>query len=242
MDTRYTDGTYLADNPTWHAEDAPWKLSHVLRALQEAQVASFRTVCDVGCGSGALVKKWAVSRPDVSFTGYDISPQALALARQQAPANTRFLSGEDIPSGPYDIVLALDVLEHIPDNERWVAQVVQQAGRLVLHVPLEISLYTLLRPDWLKEEREKVGHVHFYTQRSFKQWLRRQQLQVLSWHYTNKYLECSPPLTHFHSKVGMCIRKFLHAVMPTSWAAWLVGGYSVMCVVTKTNGPANVII
>ena len=239
MDARYTDGTYLADNPTWHAEDAPWKLSHVLRALQDARIDLFTSVCDLGCGSGALVKTWAHMKPEISFTGYDVSPQALALCRQNAPKNTTFVTGNTLPVGPYQVVLALDVIEHIPDNESWLARAASAGDVLVLHVPLQLSFYTWLRPAWLQQERERVGHVHFYTVCSFKKSLKRQPLQILSWHYTNKYIECPQPLPHLHSKIGMCIRKVLHAVLPTAWVAWLVGGYSVMCVVKKTNGPAS---
>ncbi len=242
MDTRYTDGTYLADNPSWHTEDAPWKLSHVRRALKEAQIASFSTVCDLGCGSGALLKAWATAQPEVAFTGYEISPQALTLCRANAPQNTTFITGDKLPAGPYQVALALDVLEHIEDNGPWLEQAATCCETLVLHVPLELSFYTLLRPDWLREEREKVGHVHFYTVRSFKQLLKQHHLQILSWHYTNKYIECPPALKHFHSKVGMGIRKFLHAVLPTSWMAWLVGGYSVMCVLKKTNEPKTGVV
>lgn len=239
MDTRYTDGTYLTDNPTWHAEDAPWKLTHVLRALKNARVDTFSTVCDLGCGSGALVKQWARMRPDISFTGYEVSPQALTLCRENAPKNTTFVTGADLPVGPFQVALALDVIEHITDNEPWLARAAQVGEVLVLHVPLQLSFYTYLRPAWLKAEREKVGHVHFYTVRSFKKFIKRQKLQILSYHYTNKYLECPPPLTHFYSKVGMCIRKVLHAILPTAWVAWWVGGYSMMCVVKKISAPTN---
>ncbi len=57
MENRYTDGTYLAANPSWHGEDSAWKLAHVRRALKSAGVAEARlkTVCDVGCGAGEAV-------------------------------------------------------------------------------------------------------------------------------------------------------------------------------------------
>jgi len=33
METIYTDGTYLRNNPDWHVDDSPWKAKHVARML-----------------------------------------------------------------------------------------------------------------------------------------------------------------------------------------------------------------
>ena len=231
--SRYTDGTYLQDNPTWHAEDSAWKLSHVRRALARAKIAAPRTVCDLGCGSGELVKTWARSQPKIFFTGYDISPQALFLCQQNAPQNTVFVGGEKIPTGPFDIALALDVIEHIENEAAWLKNAAAVAQTLVLHIPLELSLYTRLRSSWLDEQRRVVGHVHFYTPRAVEQLLAQQNLRILAWHYTNKYVERPPQLNSLKSKIGMCVRKVLHALLPRRVAALTVGGYSVMCVVSR---------
>ena len=32
----YHDGTYLQKNPTWHAEDAPYKANDVMKLLRKA--------------------------------------------------------------------------------------------------------------------------------------------------------------------------------------------------------------
>ena len=231
--SRYTDGTYLHDNPTWHAEDSAWKLAHVRRGLARAEIAAPRTVCDLGCGSGELVKLWAKAQPEISFTGYDISPQALSLCKQNAPQNTVFVSGQNIPDGPFDVALALDVIEHIENETAWLKNAAGVAQTLVLHIPLELSLYTRLRSSWLAEQRRVVGHIHFYTPRAVEQLLAQQNLRVLSWHYTNKYVERPPQLNSLTSKIGMCVRKVLHTLLPRRVAALTVGGYSVLCVVSR---------
>lgn len=231
--TRYTDGSYLRENPSWHAEDSAWKLLHVQRALQEAHITHFHSLCDIGCGSGALIKEWAKQTPQISFTGYDISTQAIAICLQNYPKNTVFVSGDNPPSGPFDIVLAIDVLEHITDEETWLRAIVSCGKQVVLHIPLERSLYTWLRPGFIEEEKQRMGHVHFYTPKDVERLLRRNHLKILSWHYTNKYVEQPPTLKSWISKLGMRIRRCLHKLLPHRWAAVLVGGYSVMCVVTR---------
>lgn len=228
-DLRYQDGSYLAENPTWHAEDAPWKLEHVLRGLVNAGI-NFQTVVDRGCGSGALIKLWASRCPQLKFTGYDISPQALLLCQQNKPENVSFVLQKAPPQYKADVLLIMDVLEHVEDEENWLRESAACANFLVLHIPLERSLHSRLRPSWIEEQRQRVGHIHFYTPRDVELLLARNGLQILSWHYTNKYVECPQRLSSCKSKVGMCIRKLAHWLLPRRFSAVTIGGYSVLCV------------
>lgn len=235
MNNRYTDGTYFSKNPSWHSEDAPWKLSHILRALKQARLTVPKQVLDAGCGSGDILKLWASKAPHVRFTGWDISAQAYALALRNAPSNVRFIQSQYLPKGPFDLALAIDVIEHVENPQRWLTQLAARAPLLVLHVPLDLSLRSYINPNLLDEERRKVGHIHFFTARSLKRFLRQQHCEILAAHYTNKYVERPPELTRFKSRVGMCIRQAVHYLLPHAWAAYLIGGYSLMLVV-KTNG------
>ena len=179
MQNRYTDGTYLVDNPSWHEEDAPWKLTHILRALRAAHMEKFSRVLDAGCGSGGIINAWAAQAPDGQFTGWDISPQAHALAVKNAPANVRFVCADAPPAGPFDVVLAIDVIEHLSDPAAWLAQVAARAPLLVLHVPLDLSFRSFLFPSLLECERKAVGHIHFFTARALKKFLREQNYKII---------------------------------------------------------------
>ena len=234
MENRYTDGTYLSQNPSWHGEDASWKLAHILRALQAAHITAFSSVLDAGCGSGDIVKHWAAKAPRVKFTGWDISPQAYALALRNAPSNVHFIQQQNPPQSPFDLALVIDVIEHVENPAAWLARVAACAPYLVLHVPLDLSLRSRLNPHLLEAEKKAVGHIQFFTARSLKKFLRTQNFQILSAHYTNKYVERPPKLTHLKSRAGMCVRQAVHSLLPRAWAAYLVGGYSLMLVV-KTN-------
>lgn len=232
MKSIYTDGTYLQANPGWHGQDAHWKLMHVLRALEQAGVAEqVRSVCDVGCGSGELIKEWARRQPQLRFTGCDISPQAHSLCLKGAPGNVHFVHGAKTGGTHFDVALAIDVLEHVPDPQVFLNYLETQADLFVLHVPLDLSLRSVIKPEILEEERRTVGHIHFYTAPYLKRLLRARGYTILSWHYTNKYVERPPVLTLLRSRIGMWIRRAAHFLMPRAWAAWLVGGYSVMTVI-----------
>ena len=236
MPNCYTDGSYLTQNPGWHSEDAPWKLAHILRALKNAQLPAFGSVLDAGCGSGAIIKTWAQQAPKTSFIGWDISPQAYALATKNCPEHVRFILGEDCPQGPFDLVMAIDVLEHVPHYEVWFSKLAGCAPVAVLHVPLDVSLRSWLFPALLEREKQTVGHIHFFTARRIKRFLQKNGCQILAAHYTNKYVERPPQLTRLKSRVGMIIRRLAHRFLPHAWNALIIGGYSLMLVV-KFNRP-----
>lgn len=241
MQNRYMDGSYLADNPGWHRADSAWKLSHVRRALKSAGTdeARLKTVCDAGCGAGEVIKLWAKERPEISFYGYDISPQALELAGHSRPQNCVFRQGSALRPEPCGALLLLDVLEHVPDWKNFFKKWAEQADRVVVHMPLDLSVYARLRPSILQRERQTVGHIHFFTARAFLRELDALGMGVRHLHYTNKYVERPPEITRFVSRVGMFIRQAAHKLLPHAWAAYWVGGYSLMLVLEKKPTPGT---
>jgi SAM-dependent methyltransferase len=84
-------------------------------------------VLDVACGGGgtirSLAKRAGESAIPVGFTGCDISPTAIAYARQRADAHQPELSffQHDILAGPppdsYDVVMCSLFLHHVDENE-----------------------------------------------------------------------------------------------------------------------------
>src|ERR1017187_6398725 len=92
----YVNGEYLQKNPSWHVEDSLWKATQILRAfallLQPPQ-----TICEIGCGAGEILRQLELQMPSAStteFVGYDISPQAIALARSRESLRTKIVLGD----------------------------------------------------------------------------------------------------------------------------------------------------
>lgn len=54
IETRYTDGTYLSENPDWDRQDSSWKASKILEVLRSHQLAP-TSICEVGCGAGDIL-------------------------------------------------------------------------------------------------------------------------------------------------------------------------------------------
>ena len=96
-------------------------------------------VLDAGCGTGGMLDLFQ-SRSDIEAVGADLSPDALGFSRGRG--HTR-LVGADLTLLPFrtasfDAVTALDVLEHVPDDARALAEicrVLRPGGILVASVP-----------------------------------------------------------------------------------------------------------
>lgn len=86
---------------------------------REVQLASPARILDFGCGDGRLAHLLARDgAPEV--TGLDLSPSAIAFARSfPGPPGLRFECGaiEEMPAEPYDALVAMEVLEHVPEGQ-----------------------------------------------------------------------------------------------------------------------------
>jgi 2-polyprenyl-6-hydroxyphenyl methylase / 3-demethylubiquinone-9 3-methyltransferase len=123
----------------WWDEAGPFVGLHELNVVR---VAYFREVfggfggkraLDVGCGGGILAEALAAEGAEV--TGIDPSAQSLAAAREHArraggaalaidyrPGSAEDLRGAGL-EGAFDLVFAVDVLEHVDDLDRTLAGV-----------------------------------------------------------------------------------------------------------------------
>ena len=102
----------------------------------------FKSLIDIGCGDGRLLKELVVLYPEKRFLGVDYSKRAIQLARAMNPdLDYRIF---DIIQDPlkelFDVATLVEVLEHIPLNQidtfiSSLATALNENGRLVLTVP-----------------------------------------------------------------------------------------------------------
>ena len=142
---------------------------------------------DVGCGGGLMLESLG-RRGHV--VGIDTSETAVKLSQGVSGADV-VLGGLpfDIPAslGKFDVITALDVLEHIEDDRssiKILSGLLEEGGVLVLTVPANESLWS--------DHDTLHGHRRRYSMGSLKELLAETDLKVEKISYFNSFL--LPPI------------------------------------------------
>jgi len=181
----YTQGGYLEQNPTWHIEDSPWKARQILKMIRRHQLHP-QTVCEVGCGAGEiLVQLSGELAADCQFWGYDISPQAHALAAERENERLHFQLGDltDDTTCHFDLALTIDLLEHLEDYYGFLRKLKPRADSKIFHFPLDLSAYSVFRSHPILDMRRSVGHIHYFSCDTALAALRDTGYEILDWFY-----------------------------------------------------------
>jgi 2-polyprenyl-3-methyl-5-hydroxy-6-metoxy-1,4-benzoquinol methylase len=135
-----------------------------------------QSVLDVGCGEGVLTHRWAEQLGDRPVLGIDLpDPKLEAQWSERRRANLEFraMTVEELSSFPpssFDLAAAIEVLEHVPDPERTLAEMARVAARHVLvSVPREPlwRALNLARGAYVGQLGNTPGHVNHWSRRSF---------------------------------------------------------------------------
>jgi SAM-dependent methyltransferase len=231
---RYSDGTYLRENPSWHVDDSSWKAGHVLEMLGRHDIRPLR-VCEVGCGAGEVLRQTHMRlAAGARSVGYDISPQALALAAPRATDRLEFRLGEPSDtSDAYDVLLLIDVIEHVEDYMAFLRRLNGRSTYTVLHVPLDLSVQIVARPSQLLGKRRALGHVHYFTKELALAAIGEAGYDVVDWFYTPGGVDLPGSAL---SVLARRPRQLLAAVSPDA-AARLLGGYSLLVLAQTARTP-----
>jgi len=144
-------------------------------------LAGPRSLLDVGCGEGVLVQRWAQRLGDARVVGIDLEEPSVQAgwAEHQAPnLEYRVMSAAQLPfaDGEFDLVSAIEVLEHLPAPERTLAEMARCADRhLLVSVPREPvwRMLNMARGAYLPALGNTPGHLNHWSKRSFVKLLER---------------------------------------------------------------------
>ncbi len=146
------------------------------RSLEELFArAAPGSVLDVGCGEGVLVKRWAERLGDGRVVGTDLEEESIQAgwAMHSAPnLEYRIVEAAELPfaTDEFDLASAIEVLEHVPDPERTLAEMARCArSHLLVSVPREPlwRLLNLARGAYLPALGNTPGHLNHWSRRSF---------------------------------------------------------------------------
>ena len=141
---------------------------HIARYAYARRYAEGRRALDAGCGTGYGSAELAQSA--ITVTGLDVATEPIAFARATYPIpGLHFVvsSCEALPFPPnsFDLVVAFEVIEHLPDHRSFV----QECARVLTHH----GLFIVSSPNkkYYAESRAKTGpnpyHVHEFEAREF---------------------------------------------------------------------------
>jgi 2-polyprenyl-6-hydroxyphenyl methylase / 3-demethylubiquinone-9 3-methyltransferase len=108
-----------------------------------------KAALDVGCGAGLLAEPLA--RLGAAVTAVDAAPELIEAARAHATAQGLAIdyraSGVEALDGEYDLVTAMEVIEHVADPQSFVRDLAARlapGGLLILSTPNRTRLSKLL--------------------------------------------------------------------------------------------------
>lgn len=224
----YFDKTYLKNNLTWHVEDSPWKAEQIQKMLLRNKIKA-ETICEIGCGAGEILVQLWQKNPSVSFYGYELSPQAFELCKTRENENVRYFNEDLLDENEhFELLLCIDVFEHVEDYIGFLKQLKQKAKNHIFHIPLDINVLSVLR-NTLMSARQSVGHLHYFTSETALATLKDSGYEVVDYFFTPSFDDL--PSKTFKAKIARLPRKILYAISPRLMVT-LLGGCSLL-VLTK---------
>lgn len=169
---------YTSSNLRKHTNPNPLQ-QYLLARFHRRAVALIREVApaparilDAGCGEGFAMREVVGDGP-AQAVGLDGSAGAVRLAQELNPRH-RFMAGDlyglPFPDRRFDLVICMEVLEHLDTPERGLAELCRvSAGWLLLSVPNEPLFRgaNFLRGKNVRALGNDPGHVNHWSARRF---------------------------------------------------------------------------
>lgn len=225
IDDRYVSGDYLDKNPTFHVEHSDFKAGNILRMMERNRLSP-STVADIGCGAGEVLKLLASRLPHISeFHGYELSPQGYALCQQRAGDRVSYFNENLLESDQtYDVVLCMDVFEHVDDYLDFLRKLALRGRSFLFHIPLDMNAQAVFRGGPLLHVRRKLGHLHYFTRDTALAALAETGYSVRDSFYTPASLRGQKRLS---AKIAAAPRWLAFRLAP-HLAVRTLGGYALM--------------
>jgi 2-polyprenyl-3-methyl-5-hydroxy-6-metoxy-1,4-benzoquinol methylase len=220
----YKNGSYVGLNPTWHVEDSAWKAENIAKILEHNKIP-FDCVAEVGCGAGIILKELSKRYEHVEFYGYDISPDAMKFWTNM-PRVTFTLGEFQKTERNYDVLLVIDVLEHIEDYMGFLKNILKRSRFFVFHIPLELSAQQVIR-DIQLHTRTTYGHIHYFSKATAFATLTDTGFHILDCFYTNANEQYASTHNNFRMKMANVTRNLLFS-FDRDLTVKLLGGYELM--------------
>lgn len=176
-----TAGTDVQSVPTGNTYNKYGSTNPIERRLMQAFFTTLdrclpdtrpTRILEVGVGEGEVARRLGERWPGARVVGVDLPDPTLASAWASSPVDGLFgdIAGLPFPDRCFDLVLAIEVLEHVPDPEAALAELARVAtSHLVLSVPREPiwRVANLARGKYVGALGNTPGHVNHWSRGRF---------------------------------------------------------------------------
>lgn len=228
-DDFYLGEQYLKNTGDWNESDSEWKANLIYQIYIKNGLAP-ASIVEVGCGAGGILNHLFEKDKNIQkLYGFDISPQAILLANEKTNEKLKFFNEdylliESPPAG--DLLLVIDVIEHVDDYYNFLRTIISKGKKFIFHIPLDLSCRSILKPKILLQQRQSVGHIHYFTEEMILWIFKDLGLKIIDWHFTKPVIDREKP-----ASLKPLLKKSLRNIsfkMNQSLSAKLYGGYSML--------------
>lgn len=145
-----------------------------------------KTICEIGCGEGELLKRLRFKFPDAEIHACDLSANEIAKAKKNCQGLGIHFSIQDAQKLTYsdkmfDLVIACEVLEHIPDPDKAISEIKRVGKLAIVSVPIEPlwRILNILRLRYLNDFGNTPGHLNHWGIFSFQKLLKNHALKPI---------------------------------------------------------------
>jgi len=208
---KYILKDYFLNNPTWDIEDSHWKADFTAEMLSSNGIIP-ASICDLGCGAGDVLAELRNKFDSALMCGYDIAPDVVNFWLRHKKLGIDFILGDffKLNTKNYDVLLLLDVIEHVADPFKFLNELRAKSKYFVFHVPLDLSAFNVLREKPILEARRRNGHIHYFTKNLALSLIAECDFKVIEWRYSGAAF-CGPR-SSWKTKLANITRKFLCAI------------------------------
>lgn len=229
MENIYENGTYLKNHPSWHAQDSAWKAKQIKRIINRNELHP-STICEIGCGAGEILNQLSKQLGEgIKYFGYEISPQAFEICKRKSKDNLTFFLEDLLEENNhnFDVVMAIDVFEHVEDYLGFLKKLKSKGTYKIFHIPLDLSVQTVLRSSRIIRGRQLAGHIHYFTKETALATLEDTGYEIMDYFYTAGSIEL--PNRSWKANLMRIPRKLFFSIS-SDLAVRLIGGYSLLVV------------